>query len=150
MSSVTAFGAVQSPIWNLPGEHRSAGALPSFSVGTRAEYGVRKDDGRRLHPCAVLALGGNITREIRRAGLEDCDVVTRRECFALLVVPEHLDLDAERLPVPRVCPTLQVVRRHQRVGDIDELIGVEVEMRKDRIETAGILAGIVALQEWVG
>jgi hypothetical protein len=78
------------------------------------------------------------------------DVVTSGEGFALLVVAEDLCFHAERLPVAGIRSSLKVKRGHERVGHFDELVGVEVEIGKDRVEAVGILASVVALQERVG
>ena len=74
----------------------------------------------------------------------------RGEGFALLVVPEHFHLHAERLPLARIGAALQVIGRDDRVRHLDELVGVEVEVGKDRVEAVGVLACVVALQERIG
>ena len=98
----------------------------------------------------VLASGRHVARQIRRAGLENAHVVLGGEGFALLVVAEDLDLDAQRLPVARIGAALKVAGRHERLRHLDELVGVEIEVREDRVEAVRALVLVVVLQERIG
>ena len=44
---------------------------------------------------------------------------------------------------------LKVIARHERLRHLDELIGVEIEVREDRVEALRPLVLVVVLQEWI-
>jgi hypothetical protein len=141
---------VQPPVWDLAGEHGRARALAPFGIGTRAEHGIGVDDGRRLHPREVLAESGHVAGQIRRARLEDLDAFTDGKRLARLVAAHHLLAGAQRLPVQRVRAALQVARVHDGLRRLYELVGVEVEERKDGVAPQAALVLEVVLQERVG
>src|SRR5215471_11145224 len=102
---------MESPVGNLPRQHRGTGAFTPFSVSACAEHGVAVHDRGALHPRAVLAYRRRVADDIRRAGLQDLHAAVGRELLAVLIYVEDLRLGAERFPVVGIGPTLQTAGR---------------------------------------
>src|SRR5215831_12695689 len=83
MRTVPEFVAMKSPVGNLARQHRSTGALTSFTVGARAEHRVAIDNGGALHPRAVLSWLRRVADHIGGARLENLHSAIGSELLAI-------------------------------------------------------------------
>jgi len=147
--AVAMLGAMEAPVGDLAGEHRCAGALAAFGVGTGTDHRIAVDDRRGFHPRAVVATLRHVAGEVGCAGLEYAHAALGDEGLAAAGQTEGLGAGAERLPVLRVVAALQVTGRRRHRRHVEHFVTVEVEQREDGLIAAALLA-IVVLQERVG
>ena len=98
----------------------------------------------------MLTFHRHVAGQIGCAGLQDLHAFAGGKGLTVLVPFEDFGLHAQGLPIVRIGATLQMAGMHERLRHVDELVGIQIEVRKNRVVLAGSRGFVEILQKRVG